>query len=258
MPLKSAAMRAWGTVMFVLILADTALGASAVTMPSPPDSDQRIAQSLAEMVRDARTVISNNEDLINNPNIGDKHLTGTAVLGDAVALYKKNTGVDPHSLDKNTRQGRLMADMMSAIVEVVDDNQQTINEKGQAFKGFIPAVFGRLVSEAFNGLAVGEAVMKITAPPDLVRNRKALPDAWETQVIATKLLQPDWPKGEPYSAVVSVNGHPAYRFAVPEYYRESCLACHGTPKGALDVTGYPKEGRKAGDLGGVMSIVLLH
>ena len=259
MPLKSVAMRAWGTLMFAFILAVTApLGAGAVTMPSPPDSDQAIAQSLAEMVRDARTVISNNQDLINNPNIGDKHLTGSAVLGDAVALYKKNTGVDPHSLDKNTRQGRLMADMMAAIVEVVDDNQQTINEKGQAFKGFIPAVFGRLVSEAFNGLAVGEAVMKITAPPDLVRNRKARPDAWETQVIETKLLKPDWPKGEPYSAVVSISGHPAYRFAVPEYYRQSCLACHGMPKGALDITGYPKEGRKAGDLGGVMSITLLH
>ena len=29
---------------------------------------------------------------------------------------------------------------MAAIVEVVDDNQPTINEKGTGFKGFIPAV----------------------------------------------------------------------------------------------------------------------
>jgi archaellum component FlaG (FlaF/FlaG flagellin family) len=259
MPLTGAAIRSGGTVLFTLVLAAAApLGTGAVSVTAPPDSDQAIAQSLAEMVRDARTVISNNQDLINNPNIGDKHLTGAAVLGDAVALYKKNTGVDPYSLDKNTREGRLLGETMAAIVEVVDDNQQTINEKGQGFKGFIPAVFGRLISEAFNGLAVGEAVMKITAPPDLVRNRKALPDAWETEVIKTKLLTPDWPKGEPYSAVVSINGHPAYRFAVPEYYRQSCLVCHGEPKGALDITGYPKEGRKAGDLGGVMSIVLLH
>jgi archaellum component FlaG (FlaF/FlaG flagellin family) len=258
MPMTSAAMRLWGTVLCALALVAAPLVAGGVTVPPPADSDQAIAESLAEMVRDARTVISNNQDLINNPNIGDKHLTGAAVLADAVKLYQKNTGVDPRSIDKKTREGRLMGDMMTSIAQVVDDNQQTINEKGLGFKGFIPAVFGRLVSETFDGLAVGEAAMKITAPPDLVRNRKARPDAWETEVIKTKLLSPSWPKGQPYSAVVPINGHPAYRIAVPEYYRESCLACHGMPKGALDITGYPKEGRKLGDLGGVMSIVLLH
>ena len=61
--------------------------------------------------------------------------------------------------------------------------QATINEKGTGFKGFIPAVFRRLVSETFNGLAENEAVIKVTAPPDLVRNRKARPDAWEKEVI---------------------------------------------------------------------------
>ncbi len=100
----------------------------------------------------------------------------------------------------------------------MDDNQMTINEKGTGFKGFIPAVFGRLVSESFNGLAKGEAEIKITAPPDLVRNRKALPDAWETKVIETKLLNPDWPHGQPYSATVDIDGRTAYRIAVPEYY----------------------------------------
>jgi len=43
---------------------------------------------------------------------------------------------------------------------------------------------------------------------------------------------------------------------VPEYYGESCLACHGTPKGKMDITGYPKEGRKLNDLGAVISITL--
>jgi hypothetical protein len=43
---------------------------------------------------------------------------------------------------------------------------------------------------------------------------------------------------------------------VPEYYVASCLSCHGTPKGEIDVTGYPKEGAALGDLGGVISIKL--
>ncbi|HEY3910268.1 MAG TPA: DUF3365 domain-containing protein [Stellaceae bacterium] len=220
------------------------------------DKDAAIAQSLAEMLRDARTVISNNEDLINNPDIGDKHLGGRKVLSDAEALYRKDTASDPMAIDPASYHGRLMRAMMSAIVQVTDENQVTINEKGTGFKGFIPAVFGRLVSETFNDLAKGEAEIKVTAPTDLVRNRKALPDAWERMVIKTKLLNPGWPRGQPYSATVAIDGKPAYRFAVPEYYTASCLTCHGTPKGALDITGYPKEGRKLGDLGGVMSITL--
>ena len=239
------------------VLLAHAIPRGAVADTAPADKDEAIAQTLAEMVRDARTVISNNEELINDPNLGDKHLTGQKVLGDAIALYRKNTGVDPEAIDKTSRKGRLLHAMMSAIVEVVEDNQVTINEKGTGFKGFIPAVFGRLVSEAFNSLAQGEATLKITAPPDLVRNRKARPDPWEMGVIETKLLSPDWPKGQPFSAMAPINGRPAYRIAVPEYYRQSCLACHGMPKGELDITGYPKEGRKVGDLGGVVSIVLL-
>jgi archaellum component FlaG (FlaF/FlaG flagellin family) len=259
MPRANAAIRSRRLAVAAIALTVTApLFATTVTVPPPTGSDEAIAASLAEMVGDARTVISNKQDLINNPDIGDKHLTGTAVLADTVALYQKNTGVDPRTVDKTTRKGRLIGDMMNAIVAVMDENQETINDKGLGFKGFIPAVFGRMVSESFNGLAVGEAVLKITAPPDLVRNLKARPDVWETHVIEDKLLHPDWPKGQPYSAVVQINGRPAYRIAVPEYYRQSCLTCHGSPKGALDITGYPKEGQAVGNLGGVMSITLLH
>jgi hypothetical protein len=43
---------------------------------------------------------------------------------------------------------------------------------------------------------------------------------------------------------------------VPEYYSASCLSCHGSPKGQIDITGYPMEGRNEGDLGGVISITL--
>ena len=51
-------------------------------------------------------------------------------------------------------------------------------------------------------------------------------------------------------------GRPAFRMAMPEYYDASCLVCHGGPKGEMDVTGYPKEGGKEGELGGVISITL--
>jgi len=94
--------------------------------------------------------------------------------------------------------------------------------------------------------------------PELVRNRKARPDAWEAEIIKTKLLDPQRPKGQSYSAVVDTNDRPAFRIMVPEYYAASCLVCHGSPKGEMDITGYPKEGGKLGDLGAVISIALYH
>jgi hypothetical protein len=257
--MSAAGTRTWlATITAAMLVSFVAILAASSTLAetNAADKDAVIAQSLAEMLRDARAVISDNEVLINNPDLGDKNLTGQKVLADAVKRYQKTTGVDPAKFDPASRKGRLLAALEKAIVEVMDDNQKTINEKGVGFKGLIPAVFGRLVSEAFNGLAKGEAAIKITAPLDLVRNRKALPDSWETQVIETKLLSPDWPHGQPYSATVEIDARTAYRIAVPEYYANSCLACHGMPKGALDLTGYPKEGRKLGDLGGVMSITL--
>jgi Protein of unknown function (DUF3365) len=232
--------------------------ASAAQTAPPADEDATIAQNLAEMLRDARTVISNNQDLINNPELGDKHLTGKVVLDQAVQSYQKATGMDPATTDPNSRQGRLLRAMMAAIVAATDENQATINEKGTAFKGFIPAVFARLVSEDFNQRAKGEAEVKVTAPPELVRNRKAKPDAWEADIMKTKLLRADWPAGQSYSVVVDTNGRPAFRVAVPEYYVASCLVCHGSPKGEMDITGYPKEGGKLGDLGAVISIALYH
>jgi hypothetical protein len=244
-------------MILAVVLAGLTLS-SAIGADAPADDDMTIAQDLAGMLGDARTVISNNQDLINDPKLGDKHLTGKTVLDQAVERYSKATGVDPRKTDPASRPGRLMRAMMAAIVEVVDDNQATINEEGTGFKGFIPAVFARMVDEAFERLAKGEADIKVTAPPELVRNRKARPDAWEADIIKTKLLDQSWPRGHPYSATVDTNGRSAFRLMVPEYYGESCLACHGTPKGKMDITGYPKEGGKLDDLGAVISVTLYH
>jgi hypothetical protein len=224
----------------------------------PINNDMAIARSLAKMLQDARTVISNEQDRINDPELGDKHLTGKVVLDRAVGEFTRATGVDPTQVDRKSREGRLLRAMMEAIVRVVDDNQGTINAKGTAFKGFIPAVFGRLVAEEFGQLAKGEAEVKVTAPPDLVRNRKARPDNWEAEIIRTKLLDPAWPAGQPYAATVETNGRSAFRVMVPEYYVQSCLTCHGSPKGEMDITGYPKEGGKLNDLGSAISITLYH
>jgi hypothetical protein len=222
------------------------------------DEDQDIANKLAAMLRAGRAVISNNANLINDPAVGDKGLDGRSVLAQVVTIYHANTGSDPLAGDPGSRENRLLRAEMDAIVEVMDADAASINAKGVGFKGFIPAVFSRLVGEAFSRRAGGEAELKVTAPPNLVRNRRARPDAWEAETIATHFQSPDWKKGEPFAAVVKDGDRPIYRIAVPEYYSQSCLSCHGTPRGATDITGYPKEGAALGDLGGVISIKLAH
>jgi hypothetical protein len=229
---------------------------SIVPLRAQPNDDADIAKSLADMLRAARQVISSNQTRINDPDLGDKGLSGQAVLQQAVEIYKKTTGTDPASIDPASRLGRLMHAQMDAIVEATDANQATINAKGVGFKAFIPAVFARLVNESFESHAKNEAQIKVTAPEQLVRNRKSRPDQWESDVIRSKLLQEDWPRGQAYAAEVDTKGRSAYRMMMPEYYASSCLGCHGSPKGQTDITGYPKEGGKEGDLGAVISVTL--
>jgi archaellum component FlaG (FlaF/FlaG flagellin family) len=258
-------VRTQGAFMTRNHLAGVALGGSLlmaiwVAFPSSAAGatydDAATARSLADMLRAGRTVVSNNQARINDPAIGDKGLTGPVFLQQTLAIYHKNTGADPAAIDPNSRQGRLQRAQMDAIVEVVDAHQTMLNAPGVGFKGFIPAYFARVVNESFEKRAKGDAIIKVTAPEYLVRNRKARPDAWEKDVIAGKLLAADWPRGQAYSAVVNSGGRQAFRMMMPEYYAASCLSCHGSPKGETDITGFPKEGGKEGDLGAVISIVL--
>ena len=240
----------------LVVCAAMSLGSFSVIGAASDDEDKMIAASLAAMLQATRKVISRNQERVNNPDIGDKGLDGKTVLDQSMKIYQEATKTDPLKVDSSSHHGRLLRAQMDAIVEVMDSNQKTINQPGVGFKAFIPAIFARLVNESFAKKAAGVAEVKVTAPIDLIRNRKARPDQWEAEVIRDKLLAPNWPKGQLFAAVASGNGRPAFRVAVPEYYAASCLSCHGGPKGQIDVTGYPKEGGKEGDLGGVISITL--
>lgn len=246
--------RAFGGVI-VLSLALLA-GAFSGPVLAQEQDDAVIAARLAEFLRSARTVISQQQDLINDPTKGDKGLTGDVVLSQAAVIYEQQTGQDPTKVDPATREGRLLGAQMEAIKDVLTENQGTINTPNVGFKGFIPATFARLVNEKFAETAGTEALVKVTAPDELIRNRKARPDAWESEVLVDKFSKPDWKKGESFTETVEVDGRPAFRMIVPEYYRASCLTCHGGPKGEMDITGYPKEGGKEGDLGAAISVIL--
>jgi hypothetical protein len=241
-------------VAFLLAIAGGAQFPSGALAEEP--DNQEVAERLAEYLRSARTVISGYQDLINDSATGDKGLTGDRILAEATAIYVEKTGEEPLATDPQSRVGRLLRAQMDAIRTVMAENQGTINAPDVGFKGFIPAIFARLVNEKFQENVGSEARVKVTAPEDLVRNRTARPDDWEGAVLSEKFASPDWPKERSFSEVVAVDGRQAFRLIVPEYYRASCLSCHGGPKGEMDITGYPKEGGNEGDLGAAISVTL--
>lgn len=218
--------------------------------------DIEIGNRLAELLRAGRSIVSNYQMLINDPTIGDKGLGSDRFVKEAVSLYTEHMGSDPFEGDLSARDRRLIEAQLEAMREVVDEHQDDLNREGIGFKGFVPAIFARLINEKFATKVGTEARVRVTAPEQLVRNRKSLPDPWENQIIENVFSDPNRPRDAAYMEVTEVDGRPAFRMLMPEYYTDSCLTCHGEPKGQIDVTGYPKEGGKAGDLGGAISIVL--
>ncbi len=215
-----------------------------------------LGEHLAALLRAGRGVISKHQDVINDPAIGDKGVDGESVISEAVASYTDKVGAPPLSDATPEPERLLMQALMDSMREVVDEHEAEIDTPGMGFKGFIPAVYGRLVGERFAEKVGSEARIKVTAPVNLVRNRKARPDDWEKSVIEGRFLRPDWKKGEAVTEHAEMAGRPAFRMLMPEYYSASCLTCHGSPAGEVDVTGYPKEGGAEGDLGGAISITL--
>ena len=220
------------------------------------ESDEEIALSLSTLLRSARAVISNKQKHINNADIGDKGLSADVVVGIAKENYKKATGTDIDSIDPGTLHGQLVAAELQAVRDVMDEAQSTINEEGVGLKGFLPAIFARLVTENFRAGTGGKATIKLTAPKNYVRNRANRPDKWEHNVIESMFRSPDHPNGQHFAEASEVKGKAAYRLILPEYYKESCLACHGDPKGERDITGGKKEGGTLGELGGAISVVI--
>jgi hypothetical protein len=216
---------------------------------------ERLAVHLATLFRAGRAVISENQKLINDETKGDKGLTAEKVVGLAKENYKKATNKELRT-DRGTLEGKLTQAMLESMKEVMDKAQGLINKPGVGFKGFLPATFGHRVAETFKKKVEETASIKLTAPKSYVRNRANAPDAWEDQIIESKLKANDWTKNKAYAEMGEHKGKPAYRLLIPEYYGASCLDCHGEPKGEKDITGGKKEGGKLDEVGGAISVVI--
>ena len=220
--------------------------------------NEAFALDLATAFRAARQVVSDKQTHINNPDIGDKGLSSDFVIAQTKVNFKAATG---YGFDEAQNQNELYQKSFAALLEsiqrVMDQVQPLINEKGTGFKGFLPAVFARQVSEEFRNAMRGEVSIKLTAPKDYVRNRKNRPDAFENKILEKSFRSSGWETNKHvFVEAETVKGQMVDRLMLPEYYGQGCLDCHGEPKGARDITGGKKEGGKLNDLGGAISIIV--
>lgn len=217
---------------------------------------KEIALEITQLFRSSRAVISKHQQQINDPNTGDKNLPPEKVIEEAKQNYKNDTGKEFRLADGTSLKGLGQLAMLNAIDEVMKNAQPLINERGRAYKGFLPAVFARLVADRFNRLMKKRAFIKLTAPNKYIRNRSNQPDRWESSIIENKFSKIKSKGGKPFVEETRHRSRPAFRLIIPEYYNKTCLPCHGGNRNERDITGARKEGGKLGELGGAISFVI--
>ena len=208
---------------------------------------------LAKFLVAGRGVVANSlaKFKINDPTIGDKGFTPEYFQQEINAKYKDLTGIDilagssPTLLPADTLA--LLKTLLDESKKVCEENQALINMKDVAFKGFIPASYGRMVADNFKQKS-GIAIKQTT---ELFRNTYNEPDAFEKGKLS-EMVDPAYPKGQ----IVAQQDGNLYREMIPVYIKKACLGCHGDPKGALDVAGRKKEGYKEGELRGAISVAI--
>lgn len=240
----------------LLLLGCMMLPVAGIAVDAPADPNAVLANDLALLFRSARKVISDHQALINDAAKADKGLTADVVI----EKTKENYAVAAKKPFPDLAEDSLRIQAFKAILEAerktMESAQSLINEPGKGFKGFLPAVFAGQIALDFSKAMSGKIAIKLTAPESYIRNRRNRPDAWEHKAIETLFKSPNWEKGQAFSEVADHKGRRGLRLILPEYYNESCLSCHGTPKGEVDITGGIKEGGALGDLGGAISVVI--
>jgi len=139
--------------------------------------------------------------------------------------------------------------------------QKISEDLPKSFKGFVPAVYGRLTGKKFfkdTGIHLRQTTLgKGDIGP---RNEYNVPDEWETTQLK-KFEEPAYPKGLGYGEVLKRNEMKIYRYVYPIYIEKACLQCHGDPANSptgdgKDISGRVMENYKLGELRGSISVTI--
>jgi general secretion pathway protein A len=213
------------------------------------------ARLLAVLMDAGRVVLGKAQTTINNPRLEEKGFSPSAFEGRLRKEFQVRTGHDLRNLPSSPMPEQakpLLLKMVFLMLKEVHDVQHDINKKGIGFKGFIPATFATKVAQNFTK-ETGLKVRQIGPPGIDPRNPANKPDDQEEQTLL--LIQKNHPRVGDHVMEQQLPDH-SLQVLLPLFYSRQCLACHGKPKGEVDISGYEKEGFKEGDLGGAISVIL--
>ena len=219
---------------------------------APREEIENTAQHLATLLNVGRLIVQRNQALINDPRIGNKGFTPEVFEHEVVDEFIRQTTIDLKHLSSHLSSHlpslakELLPVLLESSMEVVADAQLVINQRGIGYKNFIPATFGSQAARKFSN----RSYVKIKQTALNPRNLKNMPDAYEENLL--KRLATKLPVDTSFTEWI--DNETTLRSVTPIYYSQDCLVCHGNPKGILDISGYPREGAKEGDLAGAISI----
>ena len=240
-------MRSRGALVLAMGIVTMSLMWSA---PVQAENEAETAEHLIELIKIGRVIVSEQMDNINEASKADKGFTGDYMAGQVLERFKKHTRLDLR-IPNVVPQANLYLALVQSAKDVVHEAQPVINRVGISYKGFIPAVFAQRVEDQF--YTKSGVRMKLTSID--YRNANSKPDDFEAEVLRM-FSDARHPKGKPYMRSSMVDGRPVLRMMSPEYVSQTCLTCHGEPRGKLTVGGMKKDGWKDEDLAGAISIVL--
>ena len=213
------------------------------------------ARLLAVLMDAGRVVLGKAQTTINNPRLEEKGFSPSVFEGRLRKEFQTRTGHDLRNLASSTMPEQakpLLLKLSVLMLKEVRDVQPDINKKGIGFKGFIPATFATKVAQTFTK-ETGLKLRQIGPPGIDPRNPANKPDEQEEQTLL--FIQKNHPPVGDHVMDLQLPDH-SVQVLLPLFYTRQCLACHGKPKGEVDISGYEKEGFKEGDLGGAISVIL--
>lgn len=208
--------------------------------------DEAEAHSTAEMISKSlaigRLVIFSHMPVLTNPELGDKGFTGEYFL------ERWKAALEAETMSASPVQQRILDKLMWAGKQSIDNNQDRLNVKGVKWKHFLPAKWAR---EA--GLMFNSRTGIVTRQPAInYRHPSNAPDAREKQVL--NAFVESGQEARPTGEFTMMGKQRVYRYFDPIHLMKPCLACHGKPKGELDMLGFKKDGLEAGDVIGMISV----
>ncbi len=211
---------------------------------------------IAMLLVSCRAVIAQNQDLINDPEIGDKGFTSDVYISKVKEHFKNSAGIEISEGDASSSDpvAKSLGTLLISTKEVINELQRTINKKGKEYKNVIPAIVGRRTSYKYSKAMGAGYYLKQTSMK--YRNPANHPDTFET-VVLKEFEKPGYQKGKGIGRVVPYSNRvEVYRYLLPVYIKTPCLKCHGGPKGRRDIAEKIKEGYKEGELRGAISVMI--